>query len=61
MQLGMSRFVPIADIPHLVTAVALIAAVDMIAAVAMLHGEFEPSFGDFKQFGLFFFASSLLR
>ena len=25
-------------------------------------GEFEPSFGDFKQFGLFFFfASSLLR
>ena len=27
----------------------------------MLRGEFEPSFGDSKQFGLFFFASSLLR
>ena len=27
----------------------------------MLRGEFEPSFGNSKQFGLFFFASSLLR
>jgi len=27
----------------------------------MLPGEFEPSFGEFEQFGLFSFASSLLR
>jgi hypothetical protein len=34
----------------------------LISSVAMHRGEFEPSFGDFKQFGLFFFfASSLLR
>ena len=42
---------------------SLVAAVGSasISSVAMLPGEFEPSFGDFKQFGLFFFASSQLR
>ena len=44
---------PIADIRHLVAAVG--------SALISFVGEFEPSFGDFKQFGLFFFASSLLR
>ena len=39
---------------------SLVAAVG--TALISFVGEFEPSFGDFKQFGLFFFfASSLLR
>jgi len=45
------------------TSISLVAAVGsaLISSVAMLPGEFEPSFGEFEQFCLFFFASSLLR
>ena len=49
------RFVPYADIHRLVGTAAL------TASLALLSRQFEPSFGDFKQIGLFFFASCLLR
>ena len=49
------RFVPIADIHQLSWSCRL------DASVVVLTGEFEPSFGDFNQIGLFFFGSSLLR
>ena len=43
------------------TSINLVGAVALIASVVVLTGEFEPSFGDFKQIGLFFFGISLLR
>ena len=43
------------------TFISLVAAVALVWSSVFLVGQLEPSFGDLEQFGLFFFASSLLR
>ena len=43
------------------TFISLVAAVALAWISALLVGQLEPSLGDLEQFGLFFFASSLLR